>query len=362
MKNWPNIIKEVFEEERVSLPEGDWEVMEDLLNHHIRRKRNRKTTLLLIPTFVAIVCGVLLSLKDDDHSHEEASRIAVNEQYQNPAMTVESVDTSCVVQALLVSNSNTPHMMTEPIISEERIVKEEVEDDEVETSVPNKETKHGSKVVKKFNWPQEVVLTSPEKHRLEFRLGSSLLLGNTLSSGAKTVMMSPFDIPRQYMSSSDPYPLSYRHSSPITIGLSVSYYLTERILATSGLDYSFCFSRVTLSDNSEENQNAHYLGLPLHLDWVPVKTNKVIFYIGAGAKVSKCIYAELGSRNIRDANLYCSAIGLAGLRYEPIRHLGLFVEPQFSFNLTNKAPDIHSAITDSRTLFSFKAGVGISLN
>ena len=361
MNDWPNIFKDAIEKERQPLPEGDWEVMDDLLNSHIRRRNNRRIVVFLIPAFVVIAYGVFLFVITGGHSFDDASRIAVKEQYQNPVMAMESADTSCTDQVLRISFSNAPKMVSEPKKGEERIVEEDVKEDEVETSVPNKETNHTGKVDQEFNWPQVSALTSSEKNRLEFRLGSSLLLGNTLSSGAKTVMMSPFDIPRQFLSSSDPHPLSYRHSPPITIGLSVSYYLTDRLLVTTGLDYSVCFSRVTLSDNSEENQNAHYLGLPLHLDWVPVRTNKVNLYIGVGSKVSKCIYAELGSRNLRDANLYCSAIGLAGLTYEPIRNVGLFVEPQLSFNLTSKAPEIHSAIVDSRTLFSFKAGVGISL-
>ena len=109
------------------------------------------------------------------------------------------------------------------------------------------------------------------------------------------------------------------------------------------------------------DQRAHYLGIPMRLDWIIVRNDRLSFYAGAGAEAYKCLFAEIGSyQRIKDGNTYYSANFLAGLRYEPFRHIGLFLEPQYSYSINNKEPVIKSAITDSRYLFNVRAGVSFS--
>lgn len=359
MKDWMDKLKEVLMEERIPLPDGDWEAMEYLLSNHIRKTRLRKTALFLLPVIVILAVGVPLFFMKDIESEGDSIIIAAQIKTHQPTIVQESEE---ILMAGKMSVPYRQEVWQED--SEPQFEYEEIHEEQKREVQRQKEQKAEEPELKEHAQKELIFVDLPDdKKRKEmlFRIGSSSLLGNTLSSGSRLINPSPLDIPDTYLSSSDPYPLSYRHNPPMTIGLSLSYYLSDRLLATSGLDYSFCFSLVSFSDGAEANQRVHYLGLPLHLDWVSVRTDKIDLYVGAGAKVYRSIYADLGGTKIQDTNFYYSVISLAGLRFEPIKNVGLFVEPQYSFNLAEKKPKIHSAITDSRSLFSFKAGISLTI-
>ncbi len=362
MKDWTDKLKEVLMEERIPLPDGDWEAMEYLLSNHIRKTRLRKTALFILPVVAILAVEVPLFFMKDIESEGDSAFVAAQIKTQKthqPAIVQEPED---ILLAGKMSGPYRQEVWQED--SEPQFEQEEIHEEQKRKPQRQEEQKAEEPELKEHAQKELIFVDLPDdKKRKEmlFRIGSSSLLGNTLSSGSRLINPSPLDIPDTYLSSSDPYPLSYRHNPPMTIGLSLSYYLSDLLLATSGLDYSFCFSRVSLSDGTEANQRVHYLGLPLHLDWVPVRTDKIDLYVGAGAKVYRSIYADLGGTKIQDTNFYYSAICLAGLRFEPVKNVGLFVEPQYSFNLAEKKPKIHSAITDSRSLFSFKVGISLTI-
>ena len=151
------------------------------------------------------------------------------------------------------------------------------------------------------------------------------------------------------------------HQPPMTIGLSVCLPLSEKWSLTSGLDYSFCRSKITLSDGRIVGQKAHYLGIPFHFDFMPVKTQAFSVYIGAGFEAYNCVLAKQEKKRIKDANIYLSGIGLIGLKYEPMQNVGIFLEPQYNIMINSNNPTVHSSITDSRNLFMLRAGVNFCL-
>lgn len=75
----------------------------------------------------------------------------------------------------------------------------------------------------------------------------------------------------------------------------------------------------------------------------------------------KCVYAKRGDERLKDSRVYLSVIALAGLKYEPVRNIGLFVEPQYSHSFLPETPAVRSYITDTPDLFTVKIGLSIGL-
>ncbi|MBR4756953.1 MAG: hypothetical protein IK076_08425 [Bacteroidales bacterium] len=112
-------------------------------------------------------------------------------------------------------------------------------------------------------------------------------------------------------------------------------------------------------------QRADYLGIPLHLDWAALQGGNLTLYLGAGGEAWKCIGAKLDGAKRKAGDTYLSAIGLAGLKYDLLKGVGIFLEPQYSHTfLPSGRKDgeyVPSAISDSPDNFSFRVGLSFSI-
>ena len=148
--------------------------------------------------------------------------------------------------------------------------------------------------------------------------------------------------------------------------LSLRYQLSDRLDLASGICYYGTTSEVLRAKESQVSrtlfyQKAGYLGVPLHLDWYLFKGNRFSMYVGAGGEARKCVFARIGDDRLKDKGLYFSAIVLAGLRYEPMRHVGLFIEPQYSHSFLTGNPTVKSYLTETPNLFNIKVGLSVGL-
>ena len=160
----------------------------------------------------------------------------------------------------------------------------------------------------------------------------------------------------------------YLNHSPriLSYELSLRYQLSDRLDLASGICYYGTTSEVLRAKESQVSrtlfyQKAGYLGVPLHLDWYPFKWGRFSMYVGAGGEARKCVFARIGDDRLKDKGLYFSAIALAGLRYEPMRHVGLFIEPQYSHSFLTGNPTVKSYITETPNLFNIKVGLSVGL-
>lgn len=58
------------------------------------------------------------------------------------------------------------------------------------------------------------------------------------------------------------------HYFPLKLGLSVRIPLAKNLYISTGVDYSLYRSTFTFTLSGEKEQYAHYLGIPVRLDWV----------------------------------------------------------------------------------------------
>lgn len=394
MSDWTELFKKQAQSEIPILPEDDWETMSRMLDRHILRKRIRKAASFAGAAAAAVVTAaiILISPWQTEEGNIPTIEIAKSET-DPPADNARPANNDIVMICAApkpinlgsgADYSTTPDETIELIELSGQIADEQVTEERnpsVAGSKPDKDPED------RWTWIDEEKPT--RKKAFIFSLSKSLTTTSMIGSepSGVTIINNPNNnpgkgslgdsdednpanntgdhiqavIPGNLVKPVELKHIQYEHLCPYTLGVTVGIPLSERLFLTSGLDYSYCLSKITFSDNTKADQRAHYLGIPMRLDWIIVRNDRLSFYAGAGAEAYKCLFAEIGSyQRIKDGNTYYSANFLAGLRYEPFRHIGLFLEPQYSYSINNKEPVIKSAITDSRYLFNVRAGVSFS--
>ena len=134
------------------------------------------------------------------------------------------------------------------------------------------------------------------------------------------------------------YSDSFRHELPISFGLSARIFLTDRLAINTGLSYtrySSLRSRFSYDTNDlhRDWQYAHYLGIPVRLDWMAVNKKHFNLYLGAGLQADKCVYAIAGNERLNEREVLFGLNGTMGLQVNIVPMVGLYIEPEVSYAL-----------------------------
>ena len=139
------------------------------------------------------------------------------------------------------------------------------------------------------------------------------------------------------MRNSRKYNESYSHEIPVSFGVSVRYNLTDKLSVNTGLNYTRYTStreRYYYTGGADmDKQYAHYLGIPVRLDWLAVNKKHFNFYIGAGVQADKCIYATVGNERLREKEVLFGLNGALGFQVNIVPKVGLYFEPEISYAL-----------------------------
>ena len=139
------------------------------------------------------------------------------------------------------------------------------------------------------------------------------------------------------MRNSRRYNEHYSHEIPISFGVSVRYCFTDRFSLNTGLNYTrYTSTRERYYYNGEadmDKQYAHYLGIPVRLDWMAVNKKHFNFYIGAGVQADKCIYAIVANERLYEKEVLFGLNGALGFQVNIVPMVGLYFEPEVSYAL-----------------------------
>ena len=120
----------------------------------------------------------------------------------------------------------------------------------------------------------------------------------------------------------------YKHIAPLRAGFSVRVPLEGRFSLTTGMEYSKYVSQFKSSISGELTQVAHYVGVPVRLDWTLASSRWLDVYVGGGLEGDYCVGASLaGQRVVPKDGFSISALGAGGLQFNMTERLGLYVEP-----------------------------------
>ena len=372
MKDWTDAFKEKLFTDRRPLPEGEWEKLEGLISRKARARRLRRIAYYSFAATAAVCTAVVLLPVTDIPGEETIS--AENDFGGETAIVlsdapdeVKSIPLSAPIAARLartaVSAMETA-LGRESIDTEVSIYDEVASVTAVDTGAVAVSTvypeKPPSTTEKEYDYP---IWNDYKKSRNRWSVS---LISDGVTSSSSNYSLFPSVSPgiAGTIPTETGYLKKYHHSPPLTLGLSIGYGINDRLSIVSGVDYAFCKSEVTSKiDDSIKDQKAHYLGIPLHLDWSPLKKERFSFYIGAGAEAWSCLHATVGGQTQKDHSVYLAAICLGGFKYEPVRNVGLFVQPQYSHTFLPERKDpgryLHTAISDDPDLFTVKVGLSL---
>lgn len=401
MKDWSEAFKDRMESGGVQVPEGELEFLQGRI---AAGRRNRALWWTALSMAAAACLAAVLLVRPRGEGLEDAVRIV-----DDPvAMNIEKDDSP--VQELLepleaqepveASVPKAPGRLTaavlgpsvsansyEPEVSDAASENEPVHEVKPEVKTEEKQEEKAAPVYSVPDRVPDLKATDFEDWgaggdrnkngggRLSLKLSSGEVLSGTTRNGIVSQPndvyawkdMADSEVELSYLGENirEKYTGKYTHSQPRTFGVSISYGLSDKFFLTSGLDYSYCHSRLTYPINDKTlDQRAHYLGIPLHLDWSVIQGNNLSLYIGAGGEARKCIGARLEQRRLKDDNIYYSLLGLAGLKYEPFKGVGIFLEPQYSHTFLPAGRTgesyVPTAISENPDLFTLKAGLSFS--
>ena len=162
-----------------------------------------------------------------------------------------------------------------------------------------------------------------------------------------------------------------KHSFPIKLGLSTRIPVAERWYVSTGLEYSLYQSSFTdtyLSSSGEmtpwdsaKKQTAHYLGIPVRMDWVFASGRLLDVYVGGGLKGDTCLGVTLAGETIPKDGLSLSLLGAGGVQMNVIKHLGLYVEPELSWRIPSEKNILQTYRSQHPLMFSVTAGLRINM-
>lgn len=398
MDEWIDILKDRLREAESPLPPGDWDVFEAKYKADRRRRRVLPFVISSVSIAAAAVVAALLFLsRPSDSAPATKPFEAIPSAPQRLAETIEPQPEPPVIQSPHPPVVQSPHppvilspqppVILNPQGEGSHDTKEVVETEDVPTEEQPA-----------VQSPQPTVILSPQGEEsndfIDYetsgkptrkRLTVAPHFGGMRSDVAVPVSFLSFPGKNFYASNhgkqgldylSFPYSnslnnglssLSADHSIPITFGVDLSFPINQRLAITSGVEmssYKSVFTEIiykqSLTQNRYLTQKALYLGIPLRIDWSFWQGGKFSAWIGAGGKVDRCVYARLDGEDIRDKDFNFSALADAGIRYDFLEYLGIYLAPEVSWYFKPDNPSILTYRTEHP--FALTINVGLRLN
>lgn len=160
--------------------------------------------------------------------------------------------------------------------------------------------------------------------------------------------------------STDGLDTTHPHKMPFVVGLSVKFPVTEKICLTTGLEFSL-YSSSFWYPAGEKTQLAHYLGIPVRLDWTFASCRWLDAYLGAGIKGDLCMGATLDGKSIGKDGPAFRLLGAGGIQFNATRNLSLFVEPEINWTLPSDRRFLSTYSSEHPWMFTVATGVRINL-
>ena len=151
------------------------------------------------------------------------------------------------------------------------------------------------------------------------------------------------------------------HKIPFRTGLSTRVPMSERLNLTTGLEYSRYESSFKYSISGDKTQVAHYLGVPVRLDWTLASSRWLDVYVGGGLEGDYCVGATIAGERINKDGLSFSLLGAGGIQLNVTDWLGVYVEPQLSYSFPHKHHVLETYRTIRPAMFTLSTGVRFNL-
>lgn len=383
MKQWEEIIKDKMEEFDDTLPESVFAEFRARRDGTVHAPKRSRMIWAVVPAVAAGLAAILLlhhpSAPDEGIRIVRQPAPPVAQAYipAEPPVDVpkKAVVSEAVTPQAFVSSSATP----KAVVNDAEPAKEPV----AQLAEPAEQTAEPEEQPTERTVGPMVEQSEPAAERPKIKIspaggaitGGGLLAAVLSSALGNTDLSTETDInkarePYDYATSADPKDIvapkdfltgPIKHHSPIKTGLSVRIPVSERLGITTGLEYSLYRSSFTYSLSGEKKQSAHYLGIPVRLDWTLASRRWFDIYLGGGIAGDYCLGATFDGRKIRSDGFGFSILGAAGAQVNLTERIGIYLEPEVSWDALSGRRVLQTYRSENPFMFSIATGIRISL-
>ena len=386
MRTWEDIVKDKMEEFDEALPESVFAEF-----HAIRSGASPASSQKRFPIVWAIVPAVAAGLATILFLRHPSTPDSGSQIIQHPVQPVavasDSTEASEPVQELpLIAQANTPKVIRRPDsrpLKHENVVIIEPEEEESKQTAPETAQAPEAKDEKATDEPV-VTTTSPlvpertgsKPVRLRIAPAVGAIAGGGLLAAITTPLLTsgftvyarptspgnppPGDIVMEPEPPEDEPTGSHTHSFPFKGGLSIGIPVAERLKVTTGLEYSLYQSSFIYTLSGDKKQLAHYLGIPVRLDWTLANNRWLDVYLGGGIEGDYCIGATLAGESVKRDGLSFSLLCAGGIQLNIIDRIGLYIEPELSWNIPSESRVLETWRSEYPFMFSVATGLRIN--
>ena len=403
---WIEQLRDKLADHQVAPPEGLWENIEAALNRRVRLIALRRWA--VAATLAALIATGGYWWMNSGEGKTESGELATAAKNVNQADVNHEDENHGNVNHGNVNHGDSPlceqgaqrpdYRGTVPVIHQLQesalLPEKEQEPAELMATVPvthqpdPEDTKvPDSPVSSSPQEKEQQVLQDLDKQILELskRQKKSMSLGlyamNSFGkqTGRNGVLMSPellqkFNTPSSAASRTRTpvylagYEERQKHYQPLSLGLSASYPLTQRLSLTSGIVFTRLqaeFLYIMPTNQIKKEQTLGYLGIPLQLSYRLWKYHGLKVYLTAGGQADWNITTDLKSNDVTQKmdkdRMQWSVNGALGIQYDIIPQLGLYAEPGIKYYFDNGSR-LQTFFKDKPTNFSLQLGLRWNLS
>lgn len=151
------------------------------------------------------------------------------------------------------------------------------------------------------------------------------------------------------------------HYFPLRTGVSLRIPLNKKWSLTTGVDYSWYYSQIDYSLTGIKHQHVHYVGIPIRADYSFLRKKRINIYVGAGVTTDFCVAAFENGKAIEKDGVGFSLAGAGGIQFNLSKHVGLYLEPELSWNVPSDNQTLRTYKSEDPFMFSVSSGLRITL-
>lgn len=363
MRNWEDTVKNRLENYRSAPPEACFAEFKQRREVIIAAPKKGVPIVWALAAAAAVVIALVLLNRPDgapmapDVDPSSSLLVAMNDSsdYQVDIVTVQPETSIAVVHEnkKIVAQAHPTEMIT-PQKIEERTITSIADSNESLNESPEKDVTaveaFSNPSLPSYDYsPEKVGLQSSLKTKTAYKESAFTALASAAALSLIPLLLSTdnetasgststgFGIPGEGIPADE-----IHHFFPLKTGLLFSFPISDHLSLTTGMHYSLYKSVFSWTDFLTVNQFVHYLGIPLKVDATIVSSRLFDFYLGGGMELDQCVYNM--SRQVKGPSIntvtknkkgdpVLSLLGGCGLQFNIIKHSGLFLQPELSWDI-----------------------------
>lgn len=168
-----------------------------------------------------------------------------------------------------------------------------------------------------------------------------------------------------------------RHKIPVTFGASVYKNLGKKWSIGTGINYTKLSAELTSgspSDFISSEQNIHYVGIPVQVNYNIIQKGAFTGYITGGGAVEKAVSGDIKTKyivdgtvkqetkeDIREKPVQVSVNSALGVQFKVVKYIGIYAEPGVGYHFKDNS-SLKTIYKEKPLNFNVKFGVRIVLD